>query len=121
MASGQGQDRASAHKEGIKTLGPAAGSPAGESGPPDLYRAGLAFAPLQAQQVRGHLRQVASDGQSSGVDRLDDHDGVSLVLEATNDRPDHSQVVDVIGDPGRARTFNPEIKSLFGGPDRLTR
>jgi hypothetical protein len=44
---------------------------------------------------------------------LDDQDGVSLVSEATNDLPDASEVVDVTGDPGRARTFNPEIKSLL--------
>jgi hypothetical protein len=52
-------------------------------------------------------------GNRAAVDGLDDQDGVSLVSEATNDLPDASQVVDVIGDPGRARTFNPEIKSLL--------
>jgi hypothetical protein len=53
-------------------------------------------------------------GKKAAVDGQEDQDGVSLVSEATNDQPDDSQVVDVIGDPGRARTFNPEIKSLRG-------
>ncbi len=52
-------------------------------------------------------------GNKAAVDGLDAEDGVSLVSEATNDLPDASQGVDLIGDPGRARTFNPEIKSLL--------
>ena len=39
--------------------------------------------------------------------------GVGLVSDATNDEPDALQLADLIGDPGRARTFNPEIKSLL--------
>lgn len=37
----------------------------------------------------------------------------NLVAEGTTGLPDDSEVVDGVGDPGRARTFNPEIKSLL--------
>ena len=56
-------------------------------------------------------------GNKAAVDRLDEvsgaEDGGNLVAEATTGRLDDSEVVDGVGDPGRARTFNPEIKSLL--------
>ena len=55
-------------------------------------------------------------GNKAAVDRLDTpgvDDGGNLVAEATTGLPDDSEVVDGVGDPGRARTFNPEIKSLL--------
>jgi len=56
-------------------------------------------------------------GNKAAVDRLDEtaraEDGGNLVAEATTGLTDDSEVVDGVGDPGRARTFNPEIKSLL--------
>jgi hypothetical protein len=56
-------------------------------------------------------------GNQAAVDRLDEaptrQSGGILVAEATKRSPRRSQVVGMIGDPGRARTFNPEIKSLL--------
>jgi integrase len=56
-------------------------------------------------------------GNNAAVDRLDEtptrQGGGKLVAEVTKRSPRRSQVVGVIGDPGRARTFNPEIKSLL--------
>ena len=56
-------------------------------------------------------------GNKAAVDRLDEvaraADGGNLVAEATTGLSDDSEVVEGLGDPGRARTFNPEIKSLL--------
>jgi hypothetical protein len=56
-------------------------------------------------------------GNKAAVDRLDERSFingggkmVARIAAASKSRP---QVVDLIGDPGRARTFNPEIKSLL--------
>ena len=56
-------------------------------------------------------------GNKAAVDRLDETSGAEgggkMVAEGTTGLPDESEVVDGVGDPGRARTFNPEIKSLL--------
>jgi integrase len=56
-------------------------------------------------------------GNKAAVDRLDEapirQSGGKLVAGATKASTRRSQVVGGIGDPGRARTFNPEIKSLL--------
>jgi hypothetical protein len=55
-------------------------------------------------------------GNKAAVDRLDTpiaEDGGKMVAEGTTGLPGVSEVVDGVGDPGRARTFNPEIKSLL--------
>src|SRR5262249_38223901 len=56
-------------------------------------------------------------GNKAAVDRLDEssggQDGGKMVADGTTGEADDLEVVDGIGDPGRARTFNPEIKSLL--------
>jgi hypothetical protein len=55
-------------------------------------------------------------GNKAAVDRLDTpiaEDGGKMVAEGTTGLRDVSEVVAGVGDPGRARTFNPEIKSLL--------
>lgn len=54
-------------------------------------------------------------GNKAAVDRLDEtpfrQSGGKMVAGTTKALRRRPQVVDVTGDPGRARTFNPEIKS----------